>query len=171
MKKTFRKAIAVILAVLMVAFSVPFSALAATNGVADMFGSTDYTVTKNRKWWVDDGVDTSLEKLQSTPEYRGYANDDVSGGSVDFGGEFADYASSGLEDHRNDYKPVVAATVSNLGSKQDAEAAIADGTYAKYNNQYINQYYGVNASRTYEAVKEAGNIVNPAHVKAGQRIT
>lgn len=170
MKKTFRKAIAVLLAVLMVAFSVPFSALAATNGVADMFGSTDYTVTKNRKWWVDDGVDTSLEKLQSTPEYRGYANDDVSGGSVDFGGEFADYANNGLEDHRNDYKPVVAATVSNLGSKQGAEAAIADGTYAKYNNQYINQYYGVNASRTYEAVKEAGNIVNPAHVKAGQRI-
>ena len=170
MKKTFRKAIAVLLAVLMVAFSVPFSALAATNGAADMFGSTDYTVTKNRKWWVDDGVDASLEKLQSTPEYRGYANDDVSGGSVDFGGEFADYANNGLEDHRNDYKPVVAATVSNLGSKQDAEAAIADGTYAKYNNQYVNQYYGVNASRTYEAVKEAGNIVNPAHVKAGQRI-
>lgn len=170
MKKTFRKAIAVLLAVLMVAFSVPFSALAATNGVADMFGSTDYTVTQNRKWWVDDGVDASLEKLQSTPEYRGYANDDVSGGSVDFGGEIADYASNGLEDHRNDYKPVVAATVSNLGSKQDAEAAIADGTFAKYNQQYINQYYGVNASHTYEAVKAAGNIVNPAHVKAGQRI-
>ena len=170
MKKTFRKAIAVLLAVLMVAFSVPFSALAATNGVADMFGSTDYTVTQNRKWWVDDGVDTSLSKLQSTPEYRGYANDDVSGGSVDFGGEIVDYANNGLEDHRNDYKPVVAATVSNLGSKQDAEAAIADGTFAKYNKQYINQYYGVNAAHTYEAVKAAGNIVNPAHVKAGQRI-
>ena len=170
MKKTFRKAIAVLLAVLMVAFSVPFSALAATNGVADMFGSTDYTVTQNRKWWVDDGVDASLEKLQSTPEYRGYANDDVSGGSVDFGGEIADYASNGLEDHRNDYKPVVAATVSNLGSKQDAEAAIADGTFADYNKKYNNQYYGVNASKTYEAVKAAGNIVNPAHVKAGQRI-
>lgn len=170
MKKTFRKAIAVLLAVLMVAFSVPFSALAATNGVADMFGSTDYTVTQNRKWWVDDGVDASLEKLQSTPEYRGYANDETSGGSVDFGGEIADYASNGLEDHRNDYKPVVAATVSNLGSKQDAEAAIADGTFDKYNKQYINQYYGVDASHTYEAVKAAGNIVNPAHVKAGQRI-
>ena len=170
MKKTFRKAIAVLLAVLMVAFSVPFSALAATNGVADMFGSTDYTVTQNRKWWVDDGVDASLEKLQSTPEYRGYANDETSGGSVDFGGEIADYASNGLEDHRNDYKPVVAATVSNLGSKQDAEAAIADGTFAEYNKQYINQYYGVTASHTYEAVKAAGNIVNPAHVKAGQRI-
>ena len=170
MKKTFRKAIAVLLAVLMVAFSVPFSALAATNGVADMFGSTDYTVTQNRKWWVDDGVDTSLSKLQSTPEYRGYANDDTSAGTVDFGAEFVDYATSGLEDHRNDYKPVVAATVSNLGSKQDAEAAVANGTYADYNNKYYNQYYGVNASKTYEAVKEAGNIVNPAHVKAGQRI-
>ena len=170
MKKTFRKAIAVLLAVLMVAFSVPFSALAATNGVADMFGSTDYTVTQNRKWWVDDGVDTSLEKLQSTPEYRGYANDDTSAGTVDFGAEFVDYASSGLEDHRNDYKPVVAATVSNLGSKQEAEDAVANGTYADYNKKYYNQYYGVNASKTYEAVKAAGNIVNPAHVKAGQRI-
>ena len=170
MKKTFRKAIAVLLAVLMVAFSVPFSALAATNGVADMFGSTDYTVTQNRKWWVDDGVDISLEKLQSTPEYRGYANDEVSAGSFDFGAEIADYANEGLEDHRNDYKPVVAATVSNLGSKQEAKDAIANGTFDKYNNQYVNQYYGVNAAHTYEAVKEAGNIVNPAHVKAGQRI-
>ena len=170
MKKTFRKAIAVLLAVLMVAFSVPFSALAATNGVADMFGSTDYTVTQNRKWWVDDGVDISLEKLQSTPEYRGYANDEVSAGSFDFGAEIADYANNGLEDHRNDYKPVVAATVSNLGSKQEAEDAVANGTFAKYNTQYVNQYYGVNAAHTYEAVKEAGNIVNPAHVKAGQRI-
>ena len=170
MKKTFRKAIAVLLAVLMVAFSVPFSALAATNGVADMFGSTDYTVTQNRKWWVDDGVDISLEKLQSTPEYRGYANDEVSAGSFDFGAEIADYANNGLEDHRNDYKPVVAATVSNLGSKQEAEDAVANGTFDKYNNQYVNQYYGVNAAHTYEAVKEAGNIVNPAHVKAGQRI-
>lgn len=170
MKKTFRKAIAVLLAVLMVAFTVPFSALAATNGVADMFGSTDYTVTQNRKWWVDDGVDISLEKLQSTPEYRGYANDEVSAGSFDFGAEIVDYANNGLEDHRNDYKPVVAATVSNLGSKQDAEAAIANGTYADYNKKYINQYYGVNAAHTYEAVKAAGNIVNPAHVKAGQRI-
>ena len=170
MKKTFRKAIAVLLAVLMVAFSVPFSALAATNGVADMFGSTDYTVTQNRKWWVDDGVDTSLEKLQSTPEYRGYANDDTSAGTVYFGAEFVDYANSGLEDHRNDYKPVVAATVSNLGSKQEAEAAVANGTYNDYNNKYNNQYYGVSASKTYEAVKAAGNIVNPAHVKAGQRI-
>lgn len=170
MKKTFRKAIAVLLAVLMVAFSVPFSALAATDGTADMFGSTDYTVKQNRKWWVDDGVDNSLSKLQSTPEYRGYANDDVSAGSFDFGAEISDYANNGLEDHRNDYKPVIAATVSNLGTKQGAQDAIANGTYAAYTKQYNNNYYGVNAAHTYEAVKAAGNIVNPANVKAGQRI-
>lgn len=46
MKKTFRKAIAVLLAVLMVAFSVPFSALAGTPDAPDMFGETNYTVTK-----------------------------------------------------------------------------------------------------------------------------
>lgn len=170
MKKTFRKAIAVLLAVLMVAFSVPFSALAATDGEPDMFGETNYTVKHNRKWWVDDGVDNSLSKLQSTPEYRGYANDDVSAGSFDFGAEISDYANNGLEDHRNDYKPVIAATVSNLGTKQGAQDAIANGTYNAYTKQYNNNYYGVNAAHTYEAVKEAGNIVNPANVKAGQRI-
>lgn len=170
MKKTFRKAIAVLLAVLMVAFSVPFSALAATDGEPDKFGETNYTVKQNRKWWVDDGVDNSLSKLQSTPEYRGYANDDVSAGSFDFGAEISDYANNGLEDHRNDYKPVIAATVSNLGTKQGAQDAIANGTYSVYTKQYINNYYGVNAAHTYEAVKEAGNIVNPANVKAGQRI-
>lgn len=170
MKKTFRKAIAVLLAVLMVAFSVPFSALAATDGEPDKFGETNYTVKQNRKWWVDDGVDNSLSKLQSTPEYRGYANDDVSAGSFDFGAEISDYANGGLEDHRNDYKPVIAATVSNLGTKQGAQDAIANGTYSAYTKQYINNYYGVNDAHTYEAVKEAGNIVNPANVKAGQRI-
>ena len=170
MKKTFRKAIAVLLAVLMVAFSVPFSALAATDGEPDKFGETNYTVKQNRKWWVDDGVDNSLSKLQSTPEYRGYANDDVSAGSFDFGAEISDYANNGLEDHRNDYKPVIAATVSNLGTKQGAQDAIANGTYSAYTKQYINNYYGVNAAHTYEAVKAAGNIVNPANVKAGQRI-
>lgn len=170
MKKTFRKAIAVLLAVLMVAFSVPFSALAATDGEPDMFGETNYTVKQNRKWWVDDGVDNSLSKLQSTPQYRGYANDDVSAGSFDFAAEISDYANGGLEDHRNDYKPVIAATVSNLGTKQGAQDAIANGTYSAYTKQYINNYYGVNDAHTYEAVKEAGNIVNPASVKAGQRI-
>ena len=172
MKKTFRKAIAVLLAVLMVAFSVPFSALAQTDGQPDMFGSTDYTVTKNRKWWVDDGIDNSYSSLQSASrEYYGYA-DDSNAGSFEFGADIEDFENNGYEDHRNDYKPVVAATVSDLGSVDGAKEAIGGGSTAisAYNKKYMNNYYGVNAAHTYDAVKAAGNIINPAKVKAGQRI-
>ena len=180
MKKTFRKAIAVLLAVLMVAFSVPFSALAGTPDAPDMFGSTDYTVTKNRKWWVDDGVDTSLSKLQSTPEYWSYNSDESynTEGSWNFksGGRVEDYANRGYEDHRNDYKPVVAATVSSQGTNAGIAKAFADkkagnkNAVTDYVKDYIDNYYGVDASHTYEAVKEAGNLLNPAKLKAGDRI-
>lgn len=180
MKKTFRKAIAVLLAVLMVAFSVPFSALAGTPDAPDMFGATDYTVTKNRKWWVDDGVDTSLSKLQSTPEYWSYNSDESynTEGSWNFksGGRVEDYANSGYEDHRNDYKPVVAATVSSQGTNAGIAKAFADkkagnkNAVTDYVKDYIDNYYGVDASHTYEAVKEAGNLLNPAKLKAGDRI-
>lgn len=180
MKKTFRKAIALLLAVLMVAFSVPFSALAGTPDAPDMFGATDYTVTKNRKWWVDDGVDTSLSKLQSTPEYWSYNSDESynTEGSWNFksGGRVEDYANSGYEDHRNDYKPVVAATVSSQGTNAGIAKAFADkkagnkNAVTDYVKDYIDNYYGVDASHTYEAVKEAGNLLNPAKLKAGDRI-
>ena len=180
MKKTFRKAIAVLLAVLMVAFSVPFSALAGTPDAPDMFGATDYTVTKNRKWWVDDGVDTSLSKLQSTPEYWSYNSDESynTEGSWKFksGGRVEDYANRGYEDHRNDYKPVVAATVSSQGTNAGIAKAFADkkagnkNAVTDYVKDYIDNYYGVDASHTYEAVKEAGNLLNPAKLKAGDRI-
>lgn len=181
MKKTFRKAIAVLLAVLMVAFSVPFSALAGTPDAPDMFGSTDYTVTKNRKWWVDDGVDTSFSKLQSTPEYWSYNSDESynTEGPWGFnvGGRVENFADNGYEDHRNDYKPVVAATVSSQGTNAGIAQAFADkksGTdkdaVKKYAEQYVDSYYGVDASHTYEAVKKAGNILNPATLKAGERI-
>lgn len=180
MKKTFRKAIAVLLAVLMVAFSVPFSALAGTPDAPDMFGATDYTVTKNRKWWVDDGVDTSLSKLQSTPEYWSYNSDESynTEGSWNFksGGRVEDYANSGYEDHRNDYKPVVAATVSSQGTNAGIAKAFADkkagnkNAVTDYVKDYIDNYYGVDASHTYEAVKTAKNILNPATLKAGDRI-
>lgn len=180
MKKTFRKAIAVLLAVLMVAFSVPFSALAGTPDAPDMFGATDYTVTKNRKWWVDDGVDTSLSKLQSTPEYWSYNSDESynteGSWNFKFGGRVEDYANLGYEDHRNDYKPVVAATVSSQGTNAGIAKAFADkkagnkNAVTDYVNDYIDNYYGVDASHTYEAVKEAGNLLNPAKLKAGDRI-
>ena len=180
MKKTFRKAIAVLLAVLMVAFSVPFSALAGTPDAPDMFGSTDYTVTKNRKWWVDDGVDTSFSKLQSTPEYWSYNSDESynTEGPWGFnvGGRVENFADNGYEDHRNDYKPVVAATVSSQGTNAGIAKAFADkkagnkDAVKNYASQYVDSYYGVDASHTYEAVKKAGNILNPAKLKAGERI-
>lgn len=181
MKKTFRKAIAVLLAVLMVAFSVPFSALAGTPDAPDMFGETNYTVTKNRKWWVDDGVDTSLSKLQSTPEYWSYNSDEtynqMGSWSLSFGGRFEDYGNSGYEDHRNDYKPVIAATVSSQGTNAGMKEAIAKvkdksdkNAIINYAASYFQNYYGMDASHTYEAVKTAKNILNPATLKAGDRI-
>ena len=174
MKKTFRKAIAVLLAVLMVAFSVPFSALAGTPDAPDMFGSTDYTVTKNRKWWVDDGVDTSLSKLQSTPEYWSYNSGEkwntAGSWNWDFGGTVDDFANNGYEDHRNDYKPVIAATVSSQGTNAGMKEAVANKGVAAYATQYYNTFYSADANHTYEAVKEAKNILNPATLKAGDRI-
>lgn len=181
MKKKFRKAIAVLLAVLMVAFSVPFSALAGTPDAPDMFGETNYTVTKNRKWWVDDGVDTSLSKLQSTPEYWSYNSDEtynqMGSWSLSFGGRFEDYGNCGYEDHRNDYKPVIAATVSSQGTNAGMKEAIAKvkdksdtNAIKNYAASYFQNYYGMDASHTYEAVKTAKNILNPATLKAGDRI-
>lgn len=181
MKKTSRKAIAVLLAVLMVAFSVPFSALAGTPDAPDMFGETNYTVTKNRKWWVDDGVDTSLSKLQSTPEYWSYNSDEtynqMGSWSLSFGGRVEDYGNSGYEDHRNDYKPVIAATVSSQGTNAGMKEAIAKvkdksdtNAIKNYAASYFQNYYGMDASHTYEAVKTAKNILNPATLKAGDRI-
>lgn len=180
-KKTFRKAIAVLLAVLMVAFSVPFSALAGTPDAPDMFGETNYTVTKNRKWWVDDGVDTSLSKLQSTPEYWSYNSDEtynqMGSWSLSFGGRLEDYGNSGYEDHRNDYKPVIAATVSSQGTNAGMKEAVAKvkdksdtNAIKNYAASYFQNYYGMDASHTYEAVKTAKNILNPATLKAGDRI-
>ena len=181
MKKTFRKAIAVLLAVLMVALSVPFSALAGTPDAPDMFGETNYTVTKNRKWWVDDGVDTSLSKLQSTPEYWSYNSDEtynqMGSWNLSFGGRVEDYGNSGYEDHRNDYKPVIAATVSSQGTNAGMKEAIAKvkdksdkNAIKNYAASYFQNYYGMDASHTYEAVKTAKNILNPATLKAGDRI-
>ena len=180
MKKTFRKAIAVLLAVLMVAFSVPFSALASSHYAPDVFGSTDYTVTKNRKWWVDDGVDTSFSKLQSTPDYWSYGSDEtwneLGSNNWDFGARVEDYATNGIEDHRNDYKPVVAATVSSQGTNAGMAEAVAKvkagdkKAIVNYAKSHYNNYYAQSASKTYDAVKAAGNILNPATLKAGDRI-
>lgn len=155
MKKTFRKAIAVILAVLMVAFSVPFSAFAANFGEGTQ-------ITANRKWWVDAGVDPST--IKETPTYTGFneLQELVKGDTVYVDGDNADL--------RNEYKPVIAVTVSKVGTNAEAAEAVSGGTEAAFATKYYNKYYAASGATTYDAVKAAGNIVNPAQLKAGDRI-
>lgn len=155
MKKTFRKAIAVLLAVLMVAFSVPFSAFAANFGEGTQ-------ITANRKWWVDAGVNPST--IKETPTYTGFSELQslVKADTVYVDGDNADL--------RNEYKPVIAVTVSKVGTNAEAAEAVSGGTVAAFAKKYYNQYYAASGTTTYDAVKAAGNIVNPAQLKAGDRI-
>lgn len=155
MKKTFRKAIAVILAVLMVAFSVPFSAFAANFGQGTQ-------ITANRKWWVDDGVNPST--IKETPTYTGFSElqELVKSDTV--------YVDEDNADLRNEYKPVIAVTVSKVGTNAEAAEAVSGDTVAAFAKKYYNQYYAASGTLTYDAVKAANNIVNPAELKAGDRI-
>lgn len=155
MKKTFRKAIAVLLAVLMVAFSVPFSAFAANFGEGTQ-------ITANRKWWVDDGVNPST--IKETPTYTGFSElqELVKSDTV--------YVDEDNADLRNEYKPVIAVTVSKVGTNAEAAEAVSGGTVAAFATKYYNKYYAASGTLTYDAVKAANNIVNPAELKAGDRI-
>lgn len=155
MKKTFRKAIAVLLAVLMVAFSVPFSAFAANFGQGTQ-------ITANRKWWVDDGVNPST--IKETPTYTGFSElqELVKSDTV--------YVDEDNADLRNEYKPVIAVTVSKVGTNAEAAEAVSGGTVAAFATKYYNKYYAASGTLTYDAVKAANNIVNPAELKAGDRI-
>ena len=97
--------------------------------------------------------------------------------SLSFGGRVEDYGNSGYEDHRNDYKPVIAATVSSQGTNAGMKEAVAKvkdksdtNAIKNYAASYFQNYYGMDASHTYEAVKTAKNILNPATLKAGDRI-
>lgn len=155
MKKTFRKAIAVLLAVLMVAFSVPFSAFAANFGQGTQ-------ITANRKWWVDASVDPST--IKETPTYTGFSElqELVKSDTV--------YVDEDNADLRNEYKPVIAVTVSKVGTNAEAAEAVSGGKVAAFATKYYNKYYAASGTLTYDAVKAANNIVNPAELKAGDRI-
>ena len=155
MKKTFRRTLACLLAVLMVAFSMPFNALAAQ-------------VCRN--WWEDDGI--KLEDVKEEPTYVGYNTEDEAndifawylgfGDTIWLGGP----DDPGHEDHRDDYKPVLGVTVTDMGT------ADLWGTSKLYsaNKAWYTDFYGGKTHKTYEEVKAAGRILNPAQLKAGQRI-
>lgn len=149
MNKTFKRVLASMLAILMIICSMPFTVFAAEN---------------NRKWWVDDGVDPAT--ITSEPEFWGFNSDTdpvhqpMGPWGLSFGSK-VDFEADLYEDHRDDWKPVLGVTVSDVGTKG---AATADLT-AKYQNNYA-----ANTSRSFEAAKADGTIINPAELKAGQRI-
>ncbi|MGN1328237.1 MAG: InlB B-repeat-containing protein [Eubacterium sp.] len=151
MKKTFRKAIAVLLAVLMVAFSVPFSAFA-----ADLNYGGDAPIG----WWGDNNWKgwENANIPQGEQDYEG-----LNGDTYQFGLAWADAISIDTDlsmpelgaEMMENYKPVLTVTVSDQGT--------AD-------NRIYREYYGYSTSYDYDTVKAAGNILNPADLKAGQRI-
>ena len=145
MKKTFRRAIACLLAVLMVVFSFPFTALAAAaeNG-----------------WWGDNNFNAAKNENIPAGEqsYNGWNSADW-----DFGLAWGDAVTMGADldmaaearDMLDEYKPVLTVTVSDQGT--------AD-------NRIYRQYYGYSSAFDYDTVEKAGNIMNPADLHAGDRI-
>lgn len=145
MKKTLRRSLACLLAVLMVAFSMPFTAFAAYAG---------------NGWWGDTNYDGTVNKNIPYGEqaYNGWNSDDWQLGFMfedtvafenDLGMGADAYAMMA------NYKPVLTVTVSDQGT--------AD-------NRIYRQYYGYSEDYTIDSVREAGHIINPAELKAGQRI-
>lgn len=148
MNKTFKRVLASMLAILMIICSMPFTVFAAENG---------------RKWWIADGI--NQEDIKEEPFFVGFNTDDEElhpDGPVglNFGDTVIDLDTDCYgEDHRDDYKPLIGFTVSDLGTKNDME-----DIRAKYHS-----YYSYNKNNTYEACKD--NVMDPyATLKAGQRI-
>lgn len=136
MNKTFKRVLASMLAILMIICSMPFTVFAAEN---------------NRKWWVQDGVDPST--ITAEPEFEAL-NANYWGAAW---GELV-ACDDGYDDNRDNFKPIFAFTVSDMGTKGD----IVD-ILAKYQN-----HYAYDSSRNFEAAKDV--IIDPTNLKAGQRI-
>lgn len=146
MKKTLRRSLACLLSVLMIVCSVPFTAFA-----------EDWVPTG---WWGDNNYDSTANDQIPYGEqsYNGWNSSDW-----EFGMAWAD--AIGMEQDLGmsadawnmmaNYKPVLTVTVSDQGT--------AD-------NRIYRQYYGYNETYTIDKVREDGNILNPAELKAGQRI-
>lgn len=144
MNKTFKRVLASMLAILMIICSMPFTVFAAE---------------MNRKWWINDGIDPST--ITEEPIFTSLNSDDE---DESWGLSFGDKVSwveYDYEDLRDEYKPIFAITVSDVGTA----GADINTLVAKYQNNYT-----ASAARTFAAAKADGTIINPAALKAGQRI-
>lgn len=148
MNKTFKRVLASMLAILMIICSMPFTVSAAE---------------LNRKWWENEGI--TEDQITGEPSYIGYNSSESSEnhpeGSMDFalGDPFTSMADDLYgEDLRDEYKPILGLTVSDVGTKGDL-----DDIRAKYRSHYT-----YNADFTAE---NSSNILDPnATLKPGQRI-
>ena len=148
MNKTFKRVLASMLAILMIICSMPFTVFAAEN---------------NRKWWIDDGL--TIDQITSEPEYIG-ANSDETNDNHQYGSNgftvglpFTSWEEVYDEDLRDNYKPVLGITVSDIGTKNNYPDISA--------KQF--DYYTYDSTKTFDACKD--NILDPnALLKAGQRI-
>lgn len=151
MNKTFKRVLASMLTILMIVCSVPFTASAAE---------------LNRKWWIADGI-TDTQTITKEPEFASFNNGDDEGlayGEVLTEDDLRNY----FTDHRDDYKPFFAITVSDVG-KAGVDCANDAAGLAELQAKYANNYTA-NSARTFEAAMSDGTIINPAQLKAGQRI-
>ena len=150
MNKTFKRVLASMLAILMIVCSVPFTASA---------------TECNRKWWIADGIDNPAT-ISAEPVFWGF-NSPEDAEHQPYGpwglafGSKVDFSADAYEDHRDDFKPLFAVTVSDVGTKGDTTANLL----AKYQNNYA-----ASSARTFAAAMADGTIINPAELKAGQRI-
>ena len=148
MKKTFRRVLASMLAVLMVLCAMPFTAFAAQ---------------ANRQWWTAEEL-----PLTEEPTYWGYNSPEdethqpAGPWELSFGDTVELEIDGDYEDHRDDYKPIIAVTVSSQGQN--------GLDYSELKSKYYNKYYGQSSARTYDQVKNDGLLLDPATLKAGQRI-
>ncbi|MCM1114700.1 MAG: hypothetical protein NC397_04305 [Clostridium sp.] len=148
MKKTFRKAIASMLAVLMVICAMPFTAFAAEVG---------------RQWWVDDGIE--IADITGEPEFEGLLADpdwdwvEFGSGCDMLGESGADCA--GVPDLRDNYKPVLGIITTSMGKAGMTPTELAT---------YYNACYGYSATYDYDKMVNDGKLLNPAQLEAGQRI-
>lgn len=110
MKKTFRKALASILAVLMVICSVPFLANAEVGSA-------------NHQWWTDADL-----PITAAPDYTPWSTSST----YTFGKEMKGAALKNGAAKRWNYKPIFAVTVSNMGT--------ASSTYEEMDAYQANHY-------------------------------
>lgn len=149
MKKTFKKSIACLLAVLMVVFSVPFTAMAADPGPVDgyFYGPSPYGSNDCVIWWDEENPPTS------EPDYIGYNDPEVSdlgAWGLSFGATIDTTQAAGgdqKEDLMDEYRPIVALTAS------------------AYNSANSTTTYGLSNQVAYSDA----DILDASDIKAGQK--